>query len=703
MKFVDVTFIKCNIIPKSPYCGFGVIWRNTMKYTLLFACLLFLIPGSFAQDDDDCGTVNNKKIKKLLETASDPKSSATEKHQALKDALALDEACAPCLYQLGLRAFKKAHQDGTSYQFADDYFKRLINVCPKYHSDPYYYLGVSAYSKEDYESAMDWFKQFLDFKITDDAQMALDHPEKKRDVKAILPEIEFYATFFKNPVPFTPTIVANVSSPADEYLPMISPDNELLFFTRRVDRKALGDITSRIVEEYSMAQRNDLNQSFDQGVKLPAPFNIAGDNYGGSSISVDNKEMIICACKRDNPRNPNYNNCDLFSTKYERIMNMNTGKYEYKWSALENLGPGINTPNGWEAQPSLSADGKTLYFAVVQEGSRNTDIWYSNRDANGKWGPARPLQAINTEGNEKAPFMHSDSKTLYFAAQISETYWGAGGYDIFFTKQNADGSWTKPQNIGYPINSGEDETGLIVSTDGFLAYYASAKLKGAKGYDIYRFELPEKARPEKVILVKGQVTDENGNPVQNAKVEITYTNSEKKEEVKVDPEDGKYVAVINVEQGNDAVVTVKAEDRSFDSKLIAAVQPSPVVKAADLKAETIEVGKAYTMKDILFATNSYELNAASKFVIDQFIVFLKENPKIKIEIQGHTDDKGNPAENLKLSDNRSKAVMEYIVSKGVAQNRITAQGFGQTKPKVPNTSETNRALNRRTEFLIVAK
>jgi len=677
-----------------------------MKNTILTITALFMVLSAVAQDDEDCGVISDKKVKKLVEKANDTKVEPKDRKQALIDALAIDENCATCLYQLGVKAFKKAHADGTDYKYADDYFRRLIAACPKYHSDPYYYLGVIAYSREDYENALSWFNQFLEFKITDDAQMALDHPEKKRDVKEILPEIEFYSTFFKNPVPFAPAIVENVSTEADEYLPMISPDNELLFFTRKADRKALGDLTSRVVEEFTLSQRPDLNSPFDAGTKLPAPFNIYGDNFGGATISVDNKEMIICACRKDNKRIPDYNNCDLYSSKYERIKNMNTGKYEYKWSALENLGSGINTPNGWEAQPSLSADGKTLYFAVVRDipgQEMNTDIWYSNRGEDGKWGPARPLQAINTEGNEKAPFMHSDSKTLYFAAQVNENYWGAGGYDIYFTKQKEDGSWTKPQNIGYPINSSEDEHGLMVSTDGKLAYYASSKLKNAKGLDIYRFELPEKARPEKVILVKGQVIDENGAPVTDAKLEITYTNSNKKEEIKVDPDDAKYVAVINVEKGNDAVITVKTEDRTFDSKLIASNSTSPVIKAADLKAEKIEVGKAYTMKDILFATNSYELSAATKFVIDQFIVFLKENPNIKIAIHGHTDDRGNPNENLTLSDNRAKAVMAYIISKGISQERITAQGFGQTKPKVPNTSDANRALNRRTEFVITAK
>lgn len=673
------------------------------KFVLVSIAVLLNISMFAQEDEESCRTVDNKKVKKLLEQSKDPKLPRKEQNLLLKEALTIDESCAPCLFQLGKNAYDNAREDNLTPTSAIEYFKKLLATCPDYHADVYYYMGVIYYGEEEFEQALVYFNQFLEFKVKSDDQMSEDHHVKKKDVKEIIPEIQFYATFFKNPVPFYPAPVENVSTQWDEYLPMISPDNELMFFTRRLDKKALGDLTSRVVEEFTMAQRKDISSPFDIGNRLPAPFNVIGDNYGGATISVDNKEMIICSCRKNNKRKPDYNNCDLFATKYERFQN-DKGMWEYKWGELVELGPNINSIDSWEAQPSLSADGKTLFFARVMNdgGKPQSDIWYSTRSANGNWTPAKPLVDINTGGHEKAPFMHSDSKTLYFAANIDESHWGAGGYDIFFTRQMPDGKWSKPQNIGYPINSEGDEHGLIVSTDGKLAYYASNKLKGAKGFDIFRFELPAYARPEKVVIVKGQVTDEVGEPVAGAKVEIKY-NDGKKEEVKVDPSDGKYAAVVNMEKAQDAVITVKAEDRTYDTKLIAANTNSPVIKGVDMKAEKLEVGKAYTIADILFATNSYELNATSRFVIDQFAEFLKENPNIKIAIHGHTDDRGNPAENLTLSDNRAKAVMNYLVTKGIAANRVSAQGFGQTKPKVSNTSDYNRSLNRRTEFVILSK
>jgi len=678
--------------------------RIILSITLAFTCVF-----AFSQEEEDCGKVTNKKIIKLLEQSKDSKYEYRERYQFLKDALALDENCAPCLFEIGKRAFNKSQDEGTTTQYAEEYFKKLIDVCPKYNALPYYSLGVINYGRDDFENTIPWFKQFLEFKIDEDSQLAPQHEEKVFTVKDILPEIEFYAEYFKKTVPFNPTIVENVSTEAGEIFPMISPDNEILFFTREINKKALGDITSRLVQEFTMSYRKDMNSPFDAGKALPPPYNV-GDLYGGATISVDNKELIICACKKDNPDEKNYNNCDLFSSKYEKYMNMNSGKYEYKWSAMESLGTGINTKNGWEAQPSLSADGNTLYFATIRNQlalspeQQQSDIYYSTRKEDGTWLPAKPLTAINTkEGSEKAPFMHSDSKTLYFAAEVNAEYWGAGGFDIFYTKQEENGKWSKPKNIGYPINSENNETGIFVSTDGHWAYYSSNKLEGARSYDIYRFELPHEARPEKVVLVKGTITDQDGAPVEDAKVEIKYSGSDKVEEIKVDPNDGKYAVVLNVEKGQDAVITVKKPDHTVDTKIIPANSTETVMKNVDLKTEEVEVGKAYTINDILFDTDSYELTSKSKFVIDQFILFLQENESYNVSIHGHTDDVGDNTKNKILSENRANAVKEYIVSKGISSSKISSQGFGEEKPKFKNDNEYNRSLNRRTEFVITGK
>lgn len=679
------------------------------KKLIGMAVLSGMMAGAIAQEEEDCGKTDNKKILKLLEQSRDSKYQYRERYQFVKDALAIDENCAPCLLRIGKMAFDKSQSEGTTTQYAEDYFKRLIEACPKYNALPYYAMGIIYYGREDYENAIPYFKQFVEFKITDDGQQAPDHDQKKMDVKNILPELEFYSQYYKNTVPFNPQPVENVCTEWGEILPMISPDNEILFFTREINKKALGDITSRWVQEFTMSYRKDMNSPFDAGKALPPPFNV-GDYYGGATISVDNKEMIICACKKNNEKFKDYNNCDLYVSKYEKFMNMNSGKYEYKWSDIEPIGGNINTKDGWEAQPSLSADGKTLYFAKIHNqvnlpsDQQKSDIYYSTRDASGNWTSPKLVPTINTkEGDEKAPFMHSDSKTLYFAAEVGADYWGAGGLDIFYTKQKEDGSWTEPKNIGYPINSEHNEPGLFVSTDGHWAYFTSNKLTGARGYDIFRFELPYEARPEKVVLVKGSVTDESGAPVENATVQVKYNGSEVVEEIKVDPEDGKYAVVLNVEKGQDAVITVKKPDHTVDTKIIAANTTEPVIKNVDLKTEEVQVGKPYTINDILFATDSYELTDKSKFVIDQFVLFLKENESYSVSINGHTDDVGDNAKNKLLSENRANAVKEYIVSKGIAASRMKSEGFGEEKPKVPNSNDYNRSLNRRTEFVITGK
>lgn len=679
-----------------------------MKNILLAVVFTGLSIQAFSQDDDDkCQYPTNKKILNKFKEAGNEKLTGKEQYQALKDALALDEHCVECMYQLGVRAFNNAQDRigqgmSANYDYAEKYFTDILSTCPQYHADPYYYLGVINYLNKNNAEAARYFNLFLNYKGKRDGCYADDHQKKLADVKDILPELEFSEDFFKKQVPFNPVLVEGVSTAGDEYLPMLSPDNEMIFYTRKKNASAMGDIRQTFVEEFTLSLRDDIAKPFDNGAALPKPFNI-GPNYGGSTISIDNKELIVCACKLENEKTPKeYKNCDLYSARYEKYKDPDSGKERYKWGELVNLGPAINTSEGWEAQPSLSADGKTLFFATNREGSRGIDIYYSTRQADGKWAPARTIgDVINTDRHDKTPFIHTDSKTLYFTSEVGPGRLGAGGYDIFYSRQGADGKWSKPVNLGNPINTAGDEHGLVVSTDGRMAYFDSERLKGKGGLDVYRFELYPEARPEKVVIVKGDLKDANGNIVPDAKVEIKYADENKVEEAVIDKEDGKFYAVVKTERPQDIVVTVKKEGSAFESKLIAQKDlDKPVIKNNDLTVTPLEKGKSYTLNDILFATDSYDLSDKSKFVIDQFIDFLKETPRVKIEIQGHTDNEGDPAGNLALSDNRARVVMEYIVSKGINASRMTFKGYGQTKPKVPNTSPENKAKNRRTEFFI---
>ena len=672
-----------------------------MRGVFVLVIIVSFLSG-YSQNDDRCAFPKDKKILKGLDKAHDDKLPAKEQYTALKEVLASHPDCAQCMYELGVRAFNNATERNSSYEYAAKYFSDLIDLCPQYCADPYYYMGVINYSEKNNPEAVKFFNLFLNFKSSNEFAYAEDHSKKISDVKEILPEIEFSENFYKNKVPFNPVLVDGVSSTGDEYLPMLSPDNQMIFYTRKFDKAAMGDLHTKFTEEFTLSLRDDISQPFDNGSALPKPFNI-GPNYGGSTISIDNKEIIVCACQLDNKGTPReYLNCDLYSARYEKLKDPDSGKERYKWSELLNLGPNINTSNGWEAQPSLSADGLTLYYAANRYETKNTDIYYSTKNADGSWSKSRSMgEVINTNGNDKTPFIHTDSKTLYFTSETGTQRLGAGGYDIFYTRQDENGKWIKPVNIGNPINTPEDEHGLIVSTDGRMAYFTSGRLKGKGGLDIYRFELYPEARPEKVVIISGELKDKDGNMVSDAKVEIKYSEDAKIEEAHIDKDEGKFYAVVKTERPQDIVMTVKKEGHVFESKLLTIKElQKPVIKNNELVVAPIEVGKSYTINDILFATNSYELSAKSKFVIDGFVEFMAENPNVKVEIQGHTDNEGDPSSNLILSDNRANSVMQYISSKGIDAARLTFKGYGQTKPKVPNSNAENKAKNRRTEFLI---
>lgn len=672
-----------------------------MRHLLWILALLPMI----MHGQDACDYVPGKKAAKLLEQAADKKKYKSEQRRAfLEKALDEEEDCLPCLQKLGVSEFKLAKRSGAGFGISESYLSDLIEKCPDYHSEPYYYLGAIAYANQDYENALKHFDYFIHFPDDSPEKYGRDYDKKYAEVEEVIPFVEFYRDFNKNKGVMKPEAVLGVSSVKDEYLPALSPDAEIMFYTRKFTKKAKGDLVGREVEEFTWSLRPDLNGTFDEGEALPEPFN-KGDNYGGASISVDNKELFIA---KKNPVEGNAQNVDIFVTRYEFVFDEKEGKEVYKWSPLEDLGENINTTDGWESQPSLSGDGQTLYFATVRaetqkEGNDNpdTDIYYATRQKDGSWGKAKSLEGINTPFQEKSPFMHSDSHTLYFASDRKP---GGGGYDLWFTRQQEDGTWSRPKNIGAPINTDQDEHGMIVSADGEKAYYASRNVRGSKGMDIYSFELPEEAKPEKVMILKGTVQSNSGSVPTDATVDIKYIDSKKAEKIKVSQDDGRYAAVVTLKEKSDVVVQVSGEDVAFNTHLVVnkeeEVQPD-VVKM-DLKQEKTSKNKPFLIPDIFYRTSSSEINRESKIILDEFAAYLEANPKLKIEIRGHTDNAGSDSDNLALSMDRAFEVKGYLEQKGIAGQRIQAKGYGETKPVADNSTASGRAQNRRTEFVITA-
>ena len=660
-----------------------------------------------AQEDANLSCENpSKKILKILDKAKDCENDK-DAVELYKSALAeatdnakVNYEYAMFLYDMGQRYYEK--QTNTSmaekcFALAAELFEETLTLCEDYHANCSYCLGVINYGLMNDEEAIKWFKVFKDFRSDDVSKFPDDYDKKLKDVSEVLVEMEEEKSVLESLVPFEPTLVQNVSSSYDEYFPMISPDNELIFYTRKSDKSALGDIASKMIEEFTVSERVNMLTNFDSGESLPLPFNDGTfKNYGSATLSLDNKEMIICACKDEDVRGTKYNNCDLYITTYKRT---GQGGNDFNWTPLVNLGPGINTKDGWEAQPTLSADGNTLYFTATRANTRDNDIFVAKRNEDGSWASAVPFDVVNTAGKDKSPFLHQDSETLYFVSSCTDTRKGMGGLDIFYIRKE-NGEWTEPKNIGAPINTSEDEIGLFVSIDGKEAFYSSRQ-KG--DWNIYSFELYEEARPQPVAMIKGELKDDEGNPVNDASIQIEYANSDELTEIKVNGDDGKYAAIVKIEEEQDVMVTIKKEGVAFDSKLIekeSFKSADPVVRNNDLSAKELKVGEAYTINDILFATSSAELNENSKFILKSFARFLNDNPSINVAIQGHTDDVGEENKNLVLSENRAKSVMNYLTTLGVNSERLKAKGFGETKPKVPNSSEENRARNRRTDFVI---
>ncbi|GAB5538429.1 MAG: hypothetical protein Salg2KO_05320 [Salibacteraceae bacterium] len=694
-------------------------------FTLIVFC--WISNDSFAQRistksflvniNPECIGSDVGKTEKYLAVARDRKKNDKSKRvEALKKAVDEDPECAEAHYYLGLELLRTAlTKPDASLKPGESHLRQCVEICPDFHFEPYYFLASLALGAGDYVEATAYYEKYNE--LTASSQDPLDD-DREEEVQKSLAFAKFFADAYSNPVPFNPRKVEGVTTDEDEFLPLISPDNESMLLTRRYTiesevKTSVVSERSQFVEKFVQAKR--INDGFEEGEPLPDPFNQnPAYFYGGASLSLDNKHIFVTICKMG-PNN--YNNCDIYSADLKYRVDDKSGILGYHWTELENLGPEVNTDDGWESQPSISADGKTLYFASAREGSRGIDIYYTERNEYGQWGKAKPIgPPINTPYNDKTPYMHSDSRTLYFAADGSEYedgHLGFGGYDVFFTRQSDDGTWSKPQNLGHPIKTEGDEQAFVVSTDGKQVYYSAKDPKLSQSIDIWNFELYKEARPDKVVFVKGKLNDENGDPARNAVIELKSMKSKGISRVEVDSDDGAYAAVIAVRDDEDVVLNVKAEGMAFQSKLIETAPDKPVevrtgeseesintFNEIELTVNEVKEGGVYRIDDIYYKTNSAEITEKSKAILSEFANYLKENKSMTIAIHGHTDNVGRAEANLALSTDRAFSVKQYLESQGVEGNRLEYRGFGETVPYADNDTPEGRALNRRTEFLI---
>ena len=646
---------------------------NKSIVAFLFALLSLQL---IAQDKEDvCPLSDVKKANKYYNEAIDVvRSNRNEARMLLGKALEIDPEFARANYMIADLLIK-----GKKAKEAEPYLLKVAHLCPDLDPLVFYRLGSIAFGEKRFEESSKFMTKFL--------ASSYKKEKERNEATEMLTSAHFFLEGFSKPVPFDPKPLQAICTAADEYLPVITPDNKYAYFTRSTFevQKGLTNEPKRI-ERFSVSNGMGEN-NFEKGVPMVAPFN-KNNNEGGASLSADNKNMYFTICKNDGG---DLLNCDIWFSQFSKGA----------WTEIKNAGILINGKNSWESQPSLSSDGKTLYFASSREGGfGELDIWKSTKDEKGNWMQPENLgPEINTKGSEKSPFFHSDGKTLYFS---STGHQGYGGYDIYFSKLEDDEGWQIPKNIGFPINSEKDDLGFFVSTDGKSGYFASDKIKGIGGWDIYSFPLYKEARPERVVFVSGELRNEKNEIITDAKVEIKNTRTKEIKNIDVDSTTGKYVAVVAF--NDDQLITVKKEGKAFTSQYLSTADSAlNVPKKLDIKMEEVKVGQAYKINNINFGTNSFIINKATLDIVEELTVYLKENPTIKITIHGHTDNVGDANSNLILSNDRAKVVHDLLILNDILSERLSFKGFGANKPISSNTTEKGKALNRRTEFFVTGK
>lgn len=464
----------------------------------------------------------------------------------------------------------------------------------------------------------------------------------------------------------------SINSPVSEYFPSLTIDGTKMVFTRRVDHK-----------DEDFYETNFENGRWAKATALPGKVN-TNLNEGAQSISQDGQWIVFTGCNYPEGQG----SCDLYISF----------KTKNGWSEAENLGSIVNT-DFWESSPSLSPDKRDLYFASAQNGGfGGRDIWVVHRQANGRWSRAENLgSAVNTSADESCPFMHADNETLYFN---SNGHKGYGSTDLYFAKKVSDSTWQVAENLGYPINTIDDEGSLIVAADAITAYYASDRSDSKGGLDLYSFQLREDVRPLKTLWVKGKVFDKKTQAGLPSSVELTDIKSRKLISKVQTDEEGNYLTTLPL--GKDYAFNVTRKGYLFYSDNFSLTANSDSVFNKDIPMQPIENGAVVVLKNIFFDTKQFALKPESVAELDKVALLLNENPQLKIQINGHTDNVGAAKDNLLLSNNRARAVVGYLLQKGIAQPRLSFKGFGAAQPVADNNTETGRAENRRTELSVIS-
>lgn len=637
----------------------------------LFSSLFFLFGTVSALAQMPLATKSKKAID--LYTEADNfrvRGQFSQAIELLNEALRKDDKFVEAYYRLGIiymtvKDFPQAirHlEKGVS--LTDDVRKKKIF---------WYDLGESYFTVGEYDKAENILSEFLKAEVQNKTKVAR--------AQLLMTNIRF-ARENKNSEsaykqrPLSDTVNAFLM----QYFPVLTADQQQMIFTRRIGGGPSDD-------EDLVISRKDARGRWLAPESISKTIN-TNLNEGTCTISADGRKLIFTSCVG----RKGYGSCDL----YESV------RIGEEWTDPKNLGPQVNSAE-WESQPSLSADGRTLYFVSDRRGGvGRRDIWVSYLDEDGQWTRAKNVgKPINTLYDEISPFIHVNNRVLYFA---SNGLVGFGGYDIFFAERDSASLWSDPKNIGSPINNHEDQFSLFITADGKRGYYSHEEVRDA-GYtvsQIYEMDIPEKNQIRyKSNYVKGIVRDKKSRTPLTAQIELINLETNATESlVSSDSISGNYLIVLT--QGSEYALYVNKRGYLFKSlnfNYSAQRDYAPIVLDIDL--EKASEGTRAVLENIFFDLDKYDLKEKSITELGKILRFLKDNPGMRVEISGHTDNTGSDTHNRELSHKRAEAVFDFLVSNGVEPRRLTSRGLGSTKPIADNATEEGRKQNRRIEFTVI--
>ncbi|MEN0046910.1 MAG: OmpA family protein [Bacteroidota bacterium] len=641
-----------------------------MKQFLLLIVSILSIQLAFCQSYTTTKNANSKEQKKFKEAKEE--AFRTNYEDALKIVDKLLKSKPDFIDAWILKG--QILYDQKRLDAAKEAFQHALQIDQNYSSMVYYMLGAAEMNLENYEVAAKQYEAYI-----------AQNPKDKRRVeraKKYVSQAKFRASMLANPVPFDPQSLSKaINTPTGEFLPALTADGEMLLFTRRIGQQEDFYFSKLENGEWQTAQPLD---------QLNTP-----QNEGALTISADGRIIIFGALYRQNT----VGNFDLYFSELR----------DGKFIRPINLGTKVNS-SAMDRQPTLSGDGNTLYFESKRSGGQGeSDIWKSERQKDGSWGKAENLGAIvNTKGIDKAPFIHADGRTLYFMSNVHQ---GMGGFDLFVTRKQADGTWSEPENLGYPINTKANQGALFISLDGKTAYYTSDQAPPEYGgrEDIYTFEIPEDKRPDPVTYVKATVRDATTKRrIKGAEAEFIALEKASVFAKAATDHRGLFLTVLPM--GENYALNVSHPDYLFHSENFELTEIRSLEKPFELDVflntipkaeETLVENKPIVLRNIFFETGKATLLDASLIELQRLKRLLENNPNLRIQINGHTDNVGSEEDNLALSQARAKAVQDYLIEQNIEVSRIQHKGFGESQPIDTNETAKGRQSNRRTEFMII--